>query len=148
MGSPAGGSSHTRVSSHRILIFGLIWRITTICHKFADNERSFTSTKLACHRRSFGSTWTIKRGDDVVLLKHAVSQSANTMRVTSTHLFFCTSTLRGRHGCRIDFELVIVGLSFIGSRTACLVPWHPRLVDHSWGASSHASMIYLRHAEC
>lgn len=48
------------------------------------------------------------------------------MKIASTHLFFRTA-MRG-HGCRIDFEAVIAGLSFIGLGP-CPIEMVPRFYD-------------------
>ena len=48
---------YTAVLSHRISLSRLIWRIiSTFCRKFADYEKSFTSTTCACHWYYFAIT--------------------------------------------------------------------------------------------
>ena len=74
MGILVGRSSRMRVLSHRTSICDLLKKgVNTSCHELANEERSFTSTELTRHRRSFGSTWNITEWrHNEILLKHVV----------------------------------------------------------------------------
>ena len=76
MGILAGRSLRTRASFHRTSIFDLVKGNRQ--YIVANEERSFTSTKLACHRCSLGSTGAIEWRDNEILLKpHESGQSLN-----------------------------------------------------------------------